>query len=228
MRDNFLLDADETILDFVRSSRESLRFAMQAVGSCWHEEDFAIYKSINDGLWREYERGGITKKELTRERFVRFFKQLNVTADPSKANAIYFEKLSRTGYLLEGADAFLKELKKRGKIFLITNGTPQAQYGRLDSLGIRSFFDGIYVSDEIGYAKPDVRFFEYLLKKENLERENCLVIGDSLSSDIAGANAAHIPCIWYDPYAREMQGSVADYRAKTYDDVLKIIDTLNG
>ena len=100
MRDNFLLDADETILDFVRSSRESLRFAMQAVGSCWHEEDFAIYKSINDGLWREYERGGITKKELTRERFVRFFKQLNVTADPSKANAIYFKKLSRTGYLL--------------------------------------------------------------------------------------------------------------------------------
>ena len=228
MRDNFLLDADETILDFVRSSRESLRFAMQAVGSCWHEEDFAIYKSINDGLWREYERGGITKKELTRERLVRFFKQLNVTADPSKANAIYFKKLSRTGYLLEGADAFLKELKKRGKIFLITNGTPQAQYGRLDSLGIRSFFDGIYVSDEIGYAKPDVRFFEYLLKKENLERENCLVIGDSLSSDIAGANAAHIPCIWYDPYGREMQGSVADYRAKTYDDVLKIIDTLNG
>lgn len=228
MRDNFLLDADETILDFVRSSRESLRFAMQAVGSCWHEEDFAIYKRINDGLWREYERGEITKKELTRERFVRFFNQLNVTADPSKANAIYFEKLSRTGYLLEGADAFLKELKKRGKIFLITNGTPQAQYGRLDSLGIRSFFDGIYVSDEIGYAKPDVRFFEYLLKKENLARDNCLVIGDSLSSDIAGANAAHIPCIWYDPYGREMQGSVADYRAKTYDDVLKIIDTLNG
>ena len=228
MRNNFLLDADETILDFVRSSRESLRYAMETIGLTWREGDFSAYKEINDGLWREYERGEITKKALTRERFVRFFAHLNVEADPSQANAIYFDKLSRTGYLLEGAQEFLNALKKRGKIFLITNGTPQAKYGRLDSLNLRSFFDGIYVSDEIGFAKPDVRFFEFLLKREHLLKDDCLVIGDSLSSDIAGANASGISCIWYDPFHREMKGSVADYCAQTYDDILKIIDTLNG
>ena len=228
MRNCFLLDADETVLDFVRSSRESLDYAMRQAGIPSHDGDFALYKEINDELWREYERGAVTKKQLTRERFVRFFAKLGVQGDPEQTNAVYFEKLSRTGYLLDGADAFLHALKARGKIYLITNGTPQAQYGRLDSLGLRTFFDGIYVSDEIGFAKPDVRFFEYLLKKEKLSKEECLVIGDSPSSDIAGANAAKIPCIWYDPFGRQMRGAVADYRAGSYAEVLKIIDALNG
>ena len=156
---NFLLDADETILDFVRSSEESLAHTMRAFGLPYGKEMYAAYKRINDGLWREYERGEIDKKSLMRERFSRFFASLGIEADPDAANAMYFETLCRTGYLLAGADAFLHALKERGRIFLVTNGTPAAQYGRLASLGLENFFDGVYISDEIGYKKPDARFF---------------------------------------------------------------------
>lgn len=79
--------------------------------------------------------------------------------------------MSVTGYLLEGAEGFLRALKERGKIYLITNGTPAAQYGRLESLGLRGFFDGIFVSDEIGYAKPDARFFRCVLEKRGCARK---------------------------------------------------------
>lgn len=225
---DFLLDADETVLDFVRSSKESLAHAMRAAGLAYDENMFDIYKRINDGVWREYEEGKLSKPALMHARFSRFFGELGVSADPDEVNALYFDKLCGTGYLLDGAGDFLRDLKERGRVFVITNGTPAAQYGRLVSLGLDGFFDGVYVSDEIGYKKPDPRFFEYLLCKEKLLRENCLVIGDSLTSDIAGANAAGIRCVWYAPSGRMPEKAKPDYIARSYREILQIIDAING
>lgn len=226
--DNFLLDADETILDFVRSSKESLAYTMQRLGIQYSEEMYQTYKRINDGVWREYEQGKMSKKTLMHARFSRFFGCLRIQADPDTANAVYFEKLCRTGYLLEGADLFLRELKKRGKIFLVTNGTPAAQYGRLAAVGLDGFFDGVYVSDEIGCKKPDPGFFEYLLGKEGLKREDCVVIGDSLSSDIAGADSAGIASIWYNPQGKEAAGAAPTAIAADYGEILRIVDEMRG
>ena len=117
----------------------------------------------------------------------------------------------------------MRELKKRGRVFLITNGTPAAQYGRLDALGIRSLFDGIFVSDEIGFAKPDPRFFGYVLSAAGAAREDCIVIGDSLTSDIAGANAAGIYSVWYAPQG-EPCGAAPDAVARSYAEVLSAVD----
>ena len=228
MRNNYLLDADETVLDFVRSSRESLLYAMRELGLPCKEGDFALYKSVNDGVWREYEQGKLTKKQLMRLRFVRFLELLGLRADAETLNAVYFEKLSHTGYLLDGAAEFLRELKKRGKIFLITNGTPAAQYGRLESLGLRGIFDGIFVSDEVGYATPDRRFFEYVLENAGIAREDCAVIGDSLTSDVAGAANAGIVSVWYDPQGKPAAGIKPDYTAQSYAELLAVLDALRG
>ena len=218
MKTDILLDADETILDFVRSSKESLSAAMREAKLPYVEADFAVYKRINDTIWREYERGMIAKPKLAVERFLRFFAEKGIDGDAALMNKLYFGSLCRTGYLLEGAEEFLRELKKRGRVFLITNGTPAAQYGRLDALGIRSLFDGIFVSDEIGFAKPDPRFFGYVLS-----REDCIVIGDSLTSDIAGANAAGIYSVWYAPQG-EPCGAAPDAVARSYAEVLSAVD----
>ena len=207
MKNNILLDADQTILDFVRSSKESLAAAMREAGLPYAETDFSVYKRINDAIWREYERGEITKARLSVERFARFFAEKGIDGDP----------------LLDGAAEFLARLKERGRVFLITNGTPAAQYGRLDALGIRSLFDGIFVSDEIGFAKPDPRFFGYVLSAAGAAREDCIVIGDSLTSDIAGANAAGIYSVWYAPQG-EPCGAAPDAVARSYAEVLSAVD----
>lgn len=226
MRNNFLLDADETILDFVRSSRESLRVAMAEAGLPYSEEDFAVYKSINDRVWREYEQGLLTKPRLVVERFARFFAAKGIDADPAAVNALYFSHLCRTGYLLDGAEEFIRALHERGKIFLITNGTPAAQYGRLEALGLRRAFDGIFVSDEVGYAKPDVRFFDAVLRGAGLKREECIVVGDSLTSDIAGAAASGICSVWYAPQGAQPRGAVPDAVARNYAEILSAVDAL--
>lgn len=224
MRNNYLLDADETILDFLRSSRESFAQAMAWAGMERLASDYEKFRAVNDALWKAYERGEVTKSRLVVERFARFFAAEGVEADAAAVNGRYFGTLCATGYLLPGAAEFLRALRARGKVYLITNGTPAAQYGRLDSLGIRGQFDGVFISDEIGFAKPDPRFFAHVLAAAGLAAGECLVIGDSLTSDIAGANGAGIPCIWYDPAGREPVGAMPDAAARTYDEILKIID----
>lgn len=228
MINNFLLDADETILDFVRSSRESFFIAMQQLGLLLGENEFLQFKAINDGLWREYEQGTVTKPQLMKERFARLFAALGVNADAVQANTLYFTTLCGRGYLLPGAEDFLRSLKACGKIFLITNGTPAAQYGRLRSLGLEHFFDGIFISDEIGFSKPDARFFAYVLDKAGLQSGECAVIGDSLTSDIRGANNAGILSIWYNAKGKIAEGAHPDHTARSYAKILEIVRSLGN
>ena len=227
MRTDHLLDADETILDFPRSSRESFAWAMERAGLPALAPAFEKFRAVNDALWKEYEKGTMPKARLVVERFVRFFAEQGVDADAAAANALYFGKLCKTGYLLPGAEDFLRALRARGKVYLITNGTPAAQYGRIDSLGIRGLFDGIFVSDEIGFAKPSVRFFEYVFAHAPTSRPQCVVIGDSLTSDIAGAKNAGVPGILYAPHGAPEGAKAADYIARSYAQILEILDTLN-
>lgn len=226
MKNNFLLDADETVLDFIRSSKQSFQAAMDELGETQAAERYDDFKVINDGLWREYERGEICKKDLMTARFSRFFARLHSGADAIEANRLYFTKLCRTGYLLSGASEFMQELKQRGRLYLITNGTPAAQYGRLESLGLTGFFDGVFVSDEIGYAKPDVHFFEFVLAAAGVKKQDCLVIGDSLTSDIKGANASGIESIWYNPKGKAAFGARPDHIADSYLGILEIVDSM--
>ena len=89
MIDRFLLDADETILDFVRSSRESFAYAMAQAGVPELGGDYPRFKSINDELWRAYERGEVTKPQLMRERFSRFFAEAGKAGqDAEEVNAV--------------------------------------------------------------------------------------------------------------------------------------------
>ena len=59
------------------------------------------------------------------------------------------------------------------------------------------FFDELYISEEVGFEKPDVRFFETIFTKETIKNlDEVLMIGDSLTSDIRGANRVGIDSIW--------------------------------
>ena len=185
---------------------------------------FAEFKAINDEVWREYERGEIVKSALVLARFERFFARCGVHADARAVNGLYFGLLCRAGYLLDGAREFVDGLKRRGRVWIVTNGTPAAQYGRLDAAGLHGCFDGVFVSDEVGFAKPDRRFFDAALARIGVPKEQCIVIGDSLSSDVAGANNAGIECIWYAPSGRQPCGAVPDHIARSYAEILQIID----
>ncbi len=84
----------------------------------------------------------------------------------------------------------LKELKKLGKnVYLLSNAQRVFTWQELESMGIAKYFDDIFISSDAGCKKPDTAFYKKLMDKHNLAVEECIMIGNDSTSDIAGANA---------------------------------------
>ena len=88
-----------------------------------------------------------------------------------------------------------------------------AQKRKLERSGLERLFDGIFISDEVGFEKPNVGFFDYVWERiGTYEKDQVLIVGDSLSSDMLGGNRAGIRCCWYNPERKERAGGVTiDY-----------------
>ena len=192
-----LFDLDNTLLDFNKAEENAIIKIMEQYGIEPSSENIKLYSGINDKKWKALERREITKERLLVERFEDFFKAVGVDADCVRVNLEYREYLAQGRFLVDGALEVCRELKKKYKMHLITNGTTAVQKGRLDGTELRACFDRVFISDEIGFVKPEKEFFDYVLKATGeTDRTKILVIGDSLSSDIAGAVNSGFDSCW--------------------------------
>ncbi len=195
-----LFDADNTLLDFDKDENCALRRVMELYGVPITEENIAAYVKINQGMWKALERGELTKPELKRTRFRKFFDAINFesNADPFEINEKYLSFLGEGGNTLDGAVDFCRELKEEGfDLYIVTNGIEKTQKNRLTKSGLISYFAEIFVSETIGHQKPKKEYFDYVLshiKEKDIDR--IILVGDSLTSDIKGAMDAGITCVW--------------------------------
>ena len=117
--------------------------------------------------------------------------------DPQKANEIYEKELAKQGRLLSGAREALERLYGKVRLFIASNGTVDVQNGRINNTGIGKYFEKAFFSEKIGFEKPDKRFFDACFAQiPNFKKENAVIIGDSLSSDILGGKNAGITTVW--------------------------------
>lgn len=196
-----LFDADGTLFNYEVAERNALlrTFAHFAVRG--DETDLiGGYRLINHELWRKFESGIISLPELRARRFALLFDSIELPLDPHQFGQKYVQHLGEETEMLPGALELLKSLYGHYRLALITNGLSEVQHRRLASSGLDQFFPVVVISEEIGYPKPDPRFFEITLQRmQNPPKENILIIGDSLSSDIAGGNLSGIDTCWYNP-----------------------------
>ncbi|MDO4324844.1 MAG: YjjG family noncanonical pyrimidine nucleotidase [bacterium] len=194
-------DVDGTLLDFDAAEREALGLLLRDRGIEIREEYIQCYHHINASMWKMLERGEITREKLQSERFVQFFDAVGLKEKADgEENRIYRNYLSQAAIPIAGAQAVLQELGSRYPLYVVSNGNTQVQYGRLGICGFQKYFRQIFLSEEIGYTKPDKRFFEECLRQlPDMKREEILLIGDSLSSDMAGGRNAGIDTCWYNP-----------------------------
>ena len=185
-----LFDADNTLFDFHAGEKIAFQNALADFGFAETPKDYPLYSAINDSLWKELEKGNITKDGIFATRFVRFLEETNRHADGSALNACYKAHLAEQAILFPNAEELLQTLKIRGfRLFLITNGDKTVQNTRLMKSGLVQYFEKVFISEEIGAAKPDTRFFDAVANAiDGFDKEKALVIGDSESSDILGAN----------------------------------------
>lgn len=195
-----LFDIDDTLLDFPRSEREALCEAFMLSGVELNNEMISTYQKINYELWKALERKEITRDELMIRRFEDFAKFYRFEIDFLKVAEDYLDCLGRKVYFIDGSRELLAALYGKVKLYIVTNGLAKVQNSRYKLTGFDKIFDGMFISQEVGANKPDPRFFDYVAEHiEDFEKERTLIVGDSLSSDIAGGIAYGIDTCWYSP-----------------------------
>jgi YjjG family noncanonical pyrimidine nucleotidase len=195
-----LLDADGTLFDYDRAEREALRLTFEAAGHRFEASYAEAYRRINAAVWREFELGQITQERLRTRRFVQLFDEAGLDVDVERFARAYLRNLALGVDLLDEAEETLRALRGRVGLALITNGLQDVQRPRLDRSTIGGFFDVVVISEEVGAAKPDPAIFEAALARMGYPaREQVLMVGDSLTSDIAGAIRAGIDACWFNP-----------------------------
>lgn len=199
MRYNTLLfDADGTLFDFKRSEREAVADTLACHGVTVNENIIDSYSKINDSLWKKLELGEIKKSELKTHRFVLLAEKYGFVYDAEKVAATYAVELSNKSYLLDGALEICQNLSKVCRLYLITNGFKYMQQRRFDQSPLVPFFNGVFISEELGFEKPAVQYFDAVRSGvDAFDDKHTLIIGDSLSSDIRGGINAGIDVCWF-------------------------------
>ena len=225
MKDIFLLDIDETLFDFPREEREALWRTLKKRGIEPTEEMLARYHAINESYWKKLERGEITRARLVVERFEVFLREYGRADSPEEFSREYFSEFASGGCFYPGAEAFVKALKGRGRIFLVTNGATFTQTHRIAASGLGKYADGVFISETIGINKPSEAYAAFVEAHiEGYERSRAVWVGDSLTSDAPCAASRGIDFILYRP-----SGVPEGYKglcAQSYDEVLALIDRM--
>ena len=199
-----LFDADNTLFDFTAGERAALTEAFEICGVPLFPGMLETYSVYNEDCWRRLERGELSKKELVSLRFDLTFKHYGIEADAVHVDDVYEEALSKKAILLPGAKDLVRRFYGRAGIYIITNGLSRVQRGRFSHTDLFDYVDDVFISEEMGSKKPDAAFFELVAARiPGYRKEEALVIGDSLSSDIKGANNALLDCVWFNPRKAE-------------------------
>lgn len=198
-----LFDADQTLLDFHRSEYEAVTDCLAAFSMPTDDETIAKYSEINTMYWKMLERGEIEKNKLYSARWQTFAQHYGYDIDAEKISQLYLDRLSEKAYVLDGAEQLCEALSKYCRLYIITNGNKNVQNGRMGKLSISRLFLDRFVSEEIGFEKPSVEYFNIVKSQiPNFDPKTTLVIGDSLTSDIQGGINAGLDTCWYNPQGK--------------------------
>ena len=228
MKKYIFLDLDGTIFDFHYAEELSLIGMLEEHGVSYDEQTAALYSEINDRHWEALERGEMTRDEVLTHRFTELFEVMSADASQAEARRIYESRLSACYYYIEGAEELLSELSRLDyKLYLASNGTDSVQTKRIAASGIAPYFEGIFISERIGYDKPSAEYFNRCFERiEGFDKSLAVIVGDSLSSDILGGINAEIDTVWYNPCNKKCDKIKPNYEIKELRELIPLLEKI--
>ena len=195
-----LVDADDTLFDFSAAERAALRDTFTRFSLPTDEASLAQYHAINVRLWAELERGTIRPERLRVRRFEEFLAEIGARIGADEVSRYFISALGAQAVPLPGAEQAVARWAQRVPVVIITNGIAAVQRARFSHSPMNAHISAIVISEEVGAAKPDARMVDAALAGvPGTRKEDALLVGDSLSADIAAAHNAGIASCWYNP-----------------------------
>lgn len=224
------IDLDDTIWDFTANSKVAMRKVYAKYGfesQCPYERFIECYLRHNSELWTLYHHGRITKDFLISERFRVAFDECGIDVGgedvPIRFNNDYLETIVLCDKVVDGAQHLLEHLKRRGPVYVLSNGFVNLQYRKLRSCGLDGYIDRLVLSDDINVTKPDRRLFDYALQVVGGQADSTVMIGDNYDADILGAKNAGWHTVYFDRSGSAGNPEAADLAVASLSEIEKYL-----
>lgn len=219
-----LIDADDTIFDFKKAEYHAFKKTLNAFGKDCTDDEVRLYSEINLKNWKDLEKGLINRETLKTQRFEEWFSLMGYSLDAQAFNAMYAPSLGEFSFLINGAEEFLKKLSTICDVYIVTNGLTVTQTKRFNQSCIKSYIRKIYISESIGYSKPDKNFFEFCINDiGEYDKSKYIIMGDSLTSDMQGGRNAGIKTCRFCVDGKVTGSKLCDFEITEYKEFFDIL-----
>ncbi len=199
-----LIDIDNTLLSFDAYVKQTMKQGFEEFHLKTYEDwMYDTFHTENDKLWRQIE-------------------ALDIDFDGVRFETYFRDVLYNSAILEKNAIEMLEYLKDKYTLCVASNGPYEQQLHRLEIGGIKSYFSHFFISEKIGVSKPAKEFFDYALEELKQDPSTCMIIGDSLTSDMQGGLNSHMHTCFY----QKKETEVSDTIEHTITDLLQIKEIL--
>ncbi len=218
------IDIDDTLLDFNKSAFISAKKSFNACGLEFTDQTFDAFLVINNYLWKEVEKGHITREQLHYVRWDMILQKMGMKGDGHLIEQGFLDALFDCAVLKDGAIDICKYLSNKYVLCTASNAPHLQQINRLTISGIKPYVSYIFTSEDIGVNKPDKAFFDACFNKYPLaQKETTIMIGDSLSADVKGAKDYGIKTIWVKNDILADDSKFADFTVNSLQQIKDIL-----
>ena len=230
---NIILDLDNTLMDYKYTNKHAMSCVYDALGMDLDDEEYNQFSRFEYNYWRSFEDSqqeldthGMDRIDYVRSKIYQsYFGEDRIPLELGyELMRIYIDNLGVKNKLFPHVEDVLDYLSERYKLYIASNGPHQSQIRKLYNTHILEYFKGVVTSEDAGYSKPKKEFFEYMFKSFDIDPRESAYVGDSLSSDILGANNAGMCSIWYNRYRmKNNTGIIPDIEIKDIKQLKKIL-----
>lgn len=222
-----LLDFDDTLVDFYDAEDKAFHNMAKHYHHYPTAEDFQFFKQINQAHWEAFQKNKLTKDEVLSHRFIEYFNHYGIEVDGKQADVTFRDELAKAS--IKHFDSTLEtidRLAQNNKLYIVTNGVTDTQKRRIAQLQFKDIFDGVFISEETGYQKPMIEFFDYVFEKIGKDkRKSTIIVGDSLTSDVLGGKNAGIATCWFNVRNKKNNSGInPDYEIKSLRELVDLIE----
>lgn len=226
MKPTMLIDFDDTLVDFIDAEIQAFYTIAQDYLNEATESDLQTFMQVNQAHWEAFQRGELNKEEVLNQRFRNFFARYDIEVDGPKVDHEYRTSLSKaTVKYMPHVLTTLDILKNHYDLYIVTNGVRITQLRRLKQTPFETIFKGIFISEDTGSQKPMPEFFDYVFNHiGNERRQDAIIVGDSLTSDIQGGINAGIRTCWYNGRDKVNDSGIQpDYTIHSFEQLVHLM-----
>lgn len=224
---NILFDFDDTLVDFYDAEKKAFYNLAQKYNHQPTQQDFEHFKKVNQAHWEAFQQNKLTKDEVLSQRFINYFNDYQIHVNGKEADKCFRAELAIAPVkLFDHTLEVIQQLKLNHSLYIVTNGVTETQLRRIAQTQFNEIFQDVFISEKAGFQKPMTEFFDFVFEHigEN-NRNQTLIVGDSLTSDILGGKNANISTCWFNIRQKENHTSIQpDYIINDLSEMIRIVE----